>query len=115
MKPYNIITILIAAVLVFSCKDFDELEQNQNRPTTAPASLVRNQVLNDLYERPWSLEHRQNQFWCCNYNYYGTNEYWASATKFFPMTENSGTFLSEHVTSALASGGNDAVNKHRAM
>ncbi len=88
MKSYNILTILIAAVLVFSCKDFDELEQNQNRPTTAPASLVLNQVLNDLFERPWSLEHRQNQFSCCNYNYYGTNEYWASATLNFMTLKN---------------------------
>ena len=88
MKSYNILTILIAALLVFSCKDFEELEQNQNRPTTAPASLVLNQVLNDLFERPWSLEHRQNQFSCCNYNYYGTNEYWASATLNFMTLKN---------------------------
>ncbi|HEX6891671.1 MAG TPA: SusD/RagB family nutrient-binding outer membrane lipoprotein [Chryseolinea sp.] len=88
MKSYNIVTILIVAVLVFSCKDFEELEQNQNKPTTAPASLVLNQVLNDLFERPWSLEHRQNQFSCCNYNYYGTNEYWASATLNFMTLKN---------------------------
>lgn len=84
----NIIFTVLVAVLVFSCKDFDELEKNPNKPTTAPASLVLNQVLNDLFERPWSLEHRQNQFSCCNYNYYGTNEYWASATLNFMTLKN---------------------------
>jgi hypothetical protein len=110
MKSYNIITILIAAVLVFSCKDFDELEQNQNRPTTAPASLVLNQVLNDLFERPWSLEHRQNQFSCCNYNYYGTNEYWASATLNFMTLKN----VIKMEEEALRSGAAD-VNPYSAL
>jgi hypothetical protein len=110
MKSYNIVTILIAAVLVFSCKDFDELEQNQNRPTTAPASLVLNQVLNDLFERPWSLEHRQNQFSCCNYNYYGTNEYWASATLNFMTLKN----VIKMEEEALRSGAGD-VNPYSAL
>jgi hypothetical protein len=84
----NTVFIITLAALVFSCKDFEELETNQNKPTTAPASLVLNGVLNDLYERPWSAEMRQNQFSCCNYNYYGTNEYWASATLNFLTLKN---------------------------
>jgi hypothetical protein len=89
MKSLYRITILIfVLVLSYSCKDFDELENNPNKPTAAPASLVLNSVLNDLFERPWSLEHRQNQFWCCNYNYYGTNEYWGSATLNFMTLKN---------------------------
>ena len=110
MKSYNIVTILIAAVLVFSCKDFDELEQNQNRPTTAPASLVLNQVLNDLFERPWSVEHRQNQYSCCNYNYYGTNEYWASASLNFMTLKN----VIKMEEEALRSGAGD-VNPYSAL
>lgn len=84
----NTVFIILLTALVFSCKDFEELEKNPNKPTSAPASLVLNAVLNDLYERPWSLEHRQNQYWCCNYNYYGTNEYWASATLNFMTLKN---------------------------
>ncbi|MGC3945239.1 MAG: hypothetical protein QM762_12125 [Chryseolinea sp.] len=34
------------------------------------------------------LDQRQNQYWCCNYNYYGTNEYWASATLSYMMFKN---------------------------
>lgn len=83
-----ILTTAIALVLFTGCQDFEELEKNPNRPNTAPASLVLNGVLNDLYERPWSLEHRQNQYWCCNYNYYGTNEYWASASLNFMTLKN---------------------------
>src|SRR6187401_1171232 len=78
------LTILVTIVTLNSCQDFAELEQNKNKPSTVPASLVLNGILNDLYERPWSLEQRQNQYWCCNYNYYGTNEYW-STSSFYPF------------------------------
>ena len=84
----NIITLTLLAALVFACKDFEELESNQNRPTTVPASLIFNGVLNEIDEAPWSLEHRQNQYWCCNYNYYGTNEYWSSASLSFMTLKN---------------------------
>lgn len=77
------LTILVTIVTLNSCQDFAELEQNKNKPSVVPASLVLNGILNDLYERPWSLEQRQNQYWCCNYNYYGTNEYW-STSSFYP-------------------------------
>jgi hypothetical protein len=90
MKLFNkyILIGLLVSGTVTGCKDFEELEKNPNRPTTAPPSLVLNGTLFDLNERPWSLEHRQNQFWCCNYNYYGTNEYWASATLNFMTLKN---------------------------
>jgi Starch-binding associating with outer membrane len=84
----NILIALFAIGLVSACADYNELEQNQNKPNAVPPGLVMNGILNDLYERPWSLEHRQNQFWCCNYNYYGTNEYWASASLNFMTLKN---------------------------
>lgn len=91
MKTKRYLLVALAAItLVTSCKDFEELEKNPNRPTTVPPSLLLNGALNDLYERPWSLEHRQNQFWCCNYNYYGTNEYWGSASLNFMTLKNIG-------------------------
>jgi len=72
---------MLAIVLLASlaCQDFEEIGLNANRPASVPPSLVLRGVLSDLNERPWSLEHRQNQFWSCNYNYYGTNEYWTNA------------------------------------
>lgn len=86
------IRILLASLIILStvnaCQDFEELEKNNNKPNQVPPGLVLNGILNDMYERPWSLEHRQNQFWCCNYNYYGTNEYWAAATYNYMTLKN---------------------------
>ncbi len=71
-------TLAIAMMVSFSCQDFEEIGLNENRPASVPPSLVLRGVLSDLNERPWSLEHRQNQFWSCNYAYYGSNEYWTN-------------------------------------
>lgn len=76
MKYFTYIALIIG--FTFSaCQDFEELTMDPNRPTEAPASLIFNNILNDVYNlnEPWSLEHRWNQYWCCNYNYYGDNEY----------------------------------------
>lgn len=76
-----IYSILTLVCIVFSgCRDFEELEENPNRPSAVPAALVFRSVQADMTEEPWSLEHRQNQFWCCNYGYYGNNEYWTNAS-----------------------------------
>jgi hypothetical protein len=84
----NILLAFLAIGLLNACEDFAELEKNTNKPNAVSPGLVLNGVLNDLYERPWSVEHRQNQYWCCNYNYYGTNEYWASASLNFLSLKN---------------------------
>ncbi len=85
-----IVFILIAAFSMgtYGCRDFDVLPQNPNRPSAVPPSLILRGIESDLNERPWSLEHRQNQFWCCNYNYYGTNEYWTKADLNFLTLKN---------------------------
>ncbi|HTF18734.1 MAG TPA: SusD/RagB family nutrient-binding outer membrane lipoprotein, partial [Chryseolinea sp.] len=82
------LTFILMAAAVAACKDFEELESNPNRPTEVPASLLLNGTLNDLFEDSWTDGQRQNQYWCCNYNYYGTNEYWASATLSYMMLKN---------------------------
>ncbi|HEY5826619.1 MAG TPA: SusD/RagB family nutrient-binding outer membrane lipoprotein [Cyclobacteriaceae bacterium] len=89
MKKLKFILISLAALFALnSCEDFAELEQNNNKPNQVPAGLVFNGILIDMYERPWSVEHRQNQFWACNYNYYGTNEYWSAANLNFMTLKN---------------------------
>ncbi len=87
----NSITLILIVVLAFgtySCRDFDVLPNNPNRPSAVPPSLILRGIESDINERPWSLEHRQNQFWCCNYNYYGTNEYWTKADLNFLTLKN---------------------------
>lgn len=74
------IYLLVATALISlnSCHEFSEIGPNNNKPTSVPPSVVLRGVLSDVKEEPWSLEHRQNQFWSCNYEYYGNNEYWKS-------------------------------------
>ncbi|MBC7920083.1 MAG: SusD/RagB family nutrient-binding outer membrane lipoprotein [Ferruginibacter sp.] len=67
--------VLLAALFTGGCEDFEELEQNPNRPTSVPASLVFNGILNSMYENPWGDTQKYNQFWASNYNYYGNQEY----------------------------------------
>ncbi len=112
MKNISIILLLAGAFLILqSCdKDFAEMEQNQNRPGKVPPGLVLNGILNDLYMAPWSLEHRQNQFWCCNYNYYGTNEYWSNASLNYETLKN----VLKMEEEAKAAGGG-AVNPYSAL
>ena len=79
LKGY-IFSAAIFAMIVSGCADFEELEKNPNVATGAPASLLLVSIENDVLEEPWSLEHRYNQYWACNYYYYGNNEYsWTNA------------------------------------
>jgi hypothetical protein len=76
LKHSIIGAMLVATVLSSSCeKNFDELVVDPNRPTEVPASLVLSGILNDYYQAPWNNVQRWNQFYCCNYNYYGNQEY----------------------------------------
>lgn len=87
----NLITSILIIALAFGtygCRDFDVLPNNPNRPASVPPSLILRGIESDINQAPWSLEHRQNQFWCCNYNYYGTNEYWVKADLNFLTLKN---------------------------
>jgi hypothetical protein len=90
MKKITICFSIIAVLWTFSaCRsNFDDLVNNPNRPAAVPPSLILRGIENDISEGPWSLAHRQNQFWCCNYNYYGTNEYWTKADLNFLTLKN---------------------------
>ena len=105
-----IITSFILMVVTTSCQDFEELEKNVNKPNSVPPSLVLDGILNDLYEAPWNAAHRQNQFWACNYNYYGTNEYWSTASLDFITLKN----VLKMEQEALKSGA-QAINPYAAV
>ena len=80
MKNLKYIFFLLVLVLsTNSCQKFDELEADPNRSTTVPPSLILRGVLRDMYYSPWSDEMQYNQYFCVNYNYYGTNEYWTGS------------------------------------
>jgi hypothetical protein len=90
MKSFKFSILFFTVVIAMAgCKKFEDLEKDPNRSTSVPASLVLRGILADMYESPWSQEQRWNQFWCINYNYYGTNEYWlGSATLNYSTLEN---------------------------
>jgi hypothetical protein len=74
---YVIILILVSAI--YSCrKNFNELENDNSKPSSVPPSLVLRGVLQGLYtgNGPQTTQDRQNQFFIINFRVYGYNEYW---------------------------------------
>ncbi len=75
----KILYVMAAATVLFgaaSCKKkFDDLQTDPNRATAVPANLVLGGVLSDVYYPPFSPTQRWNQFYCCNYAYYGDQQY----------------------------------------
>ncbi len=85
---FRIILITVGIGFLQSCADFAELESNPNKPSKVPASLLYTGILADLVAEPFGSTSYWNQFWCVNYNYYGTNEYWTSANLNFSTLRN---------------------------
>lgn len=89
MKLFKIALIALVIGISGCSKTFDELGQNPNSPESVPASLVLNGIENSINQRPWGIEQRWNQFACCNYNYYGNQEYnWSGASLYFTTLKN---------------------------
>ncbi|PRY39978.1 SusD-like starch-binding protein associating with outer membrane [Spirosoma oryzae] len=96
MKRYkHILPLALGLLTLAGCeKPFDQLAQDPNRPSSAPASLILQGIENDMYNanrapsgfngvtnEPWDDEQRWNQFHASNYNYYATNDYaWTSTS-----------------------------------
>lgn len=80
MKLHKFLIVLLAIFsFTFHSCDLAELEADPNRATNSPASLILNGALNNLYTECWNETMRRNQYYCINYNYYGTNEYWSGS------------------------------------
>lgn len=76
MKKIFLIILTGSALMVSSCKkDFNSLVDDPNRATSVPANLILNGILADIAERPFTNTQRWNQFYACNYAYYGDQEY----------------------------------------
>src|SRR5688572_15513378 len=112
MKRKNIALFIIADMILLSCsKKFDEFEENPNSPESVPASLALNGIEVSIAQRHWGLEHRWGQFACCNYNYYGNQEYnWSGATLYYTTLKN----VMKMEEEALNSGANE-VNPYSAL
>src|SRR5688572_17854127 len=77
MKPTQYIILLLAVLLAATgCKkSFDDMNRNENKPISVPASLLLNGILYNMYDAPSSMKERWCQYYCCNYDYYGNNRY----------------------------------------
>jgi hypothetical protein len=80
----KIFSVLLFSGLFFTAckKDFDTLQNDPNRATNVPANLILNAVLTDIYQSPFSPTQRWNQFYACNYAYYGDQQYSWTAVSF---------------------------------
>ncbi len=93
-KAFSVLVSVLIVIGLTACQDFAVLEKDPNRPVNAPASLVFNGVLNDVYNTviagsAWGDKARWNQFYGSNYNYYATNEYtWTSTDLSFTTLKN---------------------------
>jgi hypothetical protein len=79
MKKYIFVTLAICMFAFNSC-DYASLDVDPNRATSTPPSLIMNGVLLNMRAGAWNSPMRWNQYFCINYNYYGTNEYWSGST-----------------------------------
>ncbi|WP_413669748.1 SusD/RagB family nutrient-binding outer membrane lipoprotein [Mucilaginibacter sp. Mucisp86] len=56
-------------------KSFEDLTKNTNVPSTVPASLLFNGILNKMADLPQSENEIYGQYYLYNYDYYGNNRY----------------------------------------
>jgi hypothetical protein len=66
-------------MFAFNSCDYASLDVDPNRATSTPPSLIMNGVLLNMRTGAWNSQMRWNQYFCINYNYYGTNEYWSGS------------------------------------
>lgn len=84
----SIIALLAIVFIAQSCKK-EGLDTDPNRATQVTPDLVLNGICNDIFLKPWGSEARFCQYNCCNYNYYGNQEYnWGGATLYFTTLKN---------------------------
>ena len=67
---------MLMLLTVTSCKkSYQDLTINNNVPTSVPASLLFNGILNNMVDLPQTSSEIYCQYYIYNYNYYGNNTY----------------------------------------
>jgi hypothetical protein len=112
-KIFKIYLLPVLMVLsVTGCKkSFDDLTKNNNKPSTAPASLLFNGVTVKLADLPETQNEIYDQYFLYNYDYYGNNRYDLSGGDDYYTTLKNVVAME---TVAASSGGN-AVNPYEAL
>ena len=94
-------------------KSFDSLTADPNRATSVPANLILNNVLLDFNEGAFNSNQRWNQYYVCNYAYYGDQEYDWTGYSFngYNMLKNIAQMESEASKSVAAPNPYTAIGK----
>lgn len=114
MKKHFYIPILALSLMTtMGCKKkFDTLNINENKPTSVPASLLFNGVLNDIYEGPDGANEKWDQYFLENYDYYGNNRYdFGDGPNYYSTLKNVVKMEEE----AVKAGGDPALNPYSAL
>lgn len=75
-KIFKVLSFSLVLASMTSCKkSFDSLAADPNRATAVPANLILNNVLLEFTEGGFNSTQRWNQYYVCNYAYYGNQEY----------------------------------------
>ena len=106
MKKLFYITMLFATTAAVSTgckKSFSDLNVNENKPTSVPASLLLNGVMNDLYDGPGGDYEKYSQYFLQNYDYYGNNRYdFGEGSNYYSTLRNVTKMEEEAVASGAA-------------
>src|ERR1044071_6177606 len=82
------IGIVFATVNTGCKRSFEDLNTNENKPTSVPPSLLFNSIAYALYDAPYGSGERFSQYFLCNYDYYGNNRYdFGSGENYYTRSE----------------------------
>lgn len=86
----NYLLPILLVMVVSSCKKtFLADSVNNNVPTSVPASLLLNGVLNNIVDFPENSAEIYDQYYLYNYNYYGNNQYnFGSGDNYYTTLKN---------------------------
>ncbi len=111
-RTFYILLVAVIAIGGAGCKKtFEDLNLNENKPTSVPASLLFNGILNSMYDAPYGSGERFSQYFLCNYDYYGNNRYdFGSGDNYYGTLKNVNKMVDEAANSGLP-----AENSYEAM
>ncbi|NCD71017.1 SusD/RagB family nutrient-binding outer membrane lipoprotein [Mucilaginibacter agri] len=108
----NYLLLAVVLLTVTSCKkSFEELTQNTNKPSSVPASLLFNGIVNKMADLPENQNEIYDQYYLYNYDYYGNNRYdLGSGDDYYPTLKNVVAMEQQAIKSGSA-----AVNPYSAL
>lgn len=111
-QKYLLLVIILTLMVGSGCKkSLQELSVNENKPVSAPADLILTGILNDIYDRPFSMYEVWDQYYLNNYDYYGNNRYdFGQATTYYTTLKNVIKMEDEAIKA-----GQDKVNPYEAL